>query len=97
MPRISRVFRVLRTPSPFGLAVADQTGMTPSWVTLTPRERDVVRGIVAGRTNREIARELGLSEQAVKNVLTTIYEKIQVRTRLELGLCAMRYDADLHR
>ena len=79
------------------MAVADQTGMTPSWVTLTPRERDVVRGIVAGGRNREIARELGLSEQAVKNVLTTIYEKIQVRTRLELALSAMRYDADLHR
>ena len=42
---------------------------------LTPRERDVIRGIVAGRTNRELARELGLNEQSVKNVLSIVYSK----------------------
>jgi DNA-binding NarL/FixJ family response regulator len=40
-------------------------------VVLMPREREVVRGVVAGRTNREIARELDLGEQAIKNVLST--------------------------
>src|SRR3954452_18823419 len=34
---------------------------------LTPRECDVVRGIVDGRTNRAIAFELGITEQSVKN------------------------------
>ncbi len=56
---------------------------------LTPRERDVVRGIVGGRKNREIARELGLTEQAVKNLLSTVYEKCHVRNRLELALFAL--------
>jgi two-component system, NarL family, nitrate/nitrite response regulator NarL len=63
----------------------------PPHLILTPRERDLVRGIVAGRTNREIAHDLGLREQAVKNVLSTIYGKCHVRNRLELALFAVRH------
>ena len=55
---------------------------------LTPRERDLVRAVVAGRTNREIADELRLGEQAVKNVLSVVYQKCHVRNRLELALFA---------
>lgn len=66
--------------------------MKRSTVHLTPRERDVVRGIMSGRTNREIAKDLGLTEQAVKNVLSTTYGKCQVRNRLELMLYAVRHD-----
>ena len=58
---------------------------------LTPRELDVVRGIVAGYTNREIARNLGLSEQSVKNVLSTVYQKCHVRSRLELAIFALNH------
>ena len=66
--------------------------MTPSpHLTLTPRERDVVGGVVAGQTNRELARELGLTEQSVKNVLSTVYQKCHVRNRLELALFAVRH------
>jgi two-component system, NarL family, nitrate/nitrite response regulator NarL len=62
-------------------------------VELTPRERDVVHGVVGGRTNREIADELGLSVQAVKNVLSTVFEKCHVRNRLELALLALRHES----
>jgi len=57
---------------------------------LTPRERDVVAGVAEGQTNREIAAALGLCEQTVKNVLSTVFEKCQVRNRLELALFAVR-------
>jgi len=60
-------------------------------VSLTPREREVVRGVINGRTNREIARELNLGEQSVKNVLSTVYQKCHVRSRLELALYAVRH------
>src|SRR2546421_8507614 len=69
---------------------AARRGRQPMKATLTPRERDVVRGIVAGRSNRERAHELGLTEQAIKNVLSTIYHKCSVRNRLQLALFAVR-------
>ena len=60
-----------------------------SRIVLTPRERDVVRGVIFGRTNREIARELNVGEQAVKNLLSIVYQKCHVRSRLELALLAV--------
>jgi two-component system nitrate/nitrite response regulator NarL len=61
-------------------------------VLLTPRERETLREVVAGRTNREIARALGLTEQSVKNVLSTMYQKCLLRNRLELLLFALEHD-----
>lgn len=55
---------------------------------LTPRERDIVAGVAAGRSNREIARRLGIKERTVKNRLTVIYQKLGVKTRLELAVLA---------
>jgi DNA-binding NarL/FixJ family response regulator len=60
-------------------------------VMLTPREWDVVRGVASGRTNSEIANELGLSLQSVKNILSVVYQKCHVRNRLELAVLAFRY------
>jgi DNA-binding NarL/FixJ family response regulator len=64
---------------------------TPRHIDLTPRERDVVRGVVAGRKNREMAQQFGLTEQAVKNVLSNVYHKCHVRNRLELAMLALRH------
>jgi len=58
---------------------------------LTPRERDVLRAVVAGRTNREIANDLQIGEQAVKNVLSIVYQKCHVRNRLELAVFAINH------
>lgn len=52
---------------------------------LTRREQDIVNAIVKGRSNKQIAEELGLQVQTVKNKLSTIYLKFGVRTRLELS------------
>lgn len=58
---------------------------------LTPRERDVIRGIASGRSNSEIANELGLSLQSVKNILSVVYQKCHVRNRLQLAVLALQY------
>lgn len=58
---------------------------------LTPRERRLVRALLAGSTNREIAGRLGLREQTVKNQLSVIYNKMGVRNRLELAVHAGRH------
>ena len=62
--------------------------MTPS-LHLTPREHALVRTIVDERTNREIADELCVSEQTVKNQLSVVFQKFDVR-RLALAAAALR-------
>ena len=61
---------------------------------LTPRQRQIIRALAAGATNREIARRLGLKEQTVKNQLTVIYGQLGVRNRLELAVHIGRHRPD---
>jgi two-component system, NarL family, nitrate/nitrite response regulator NarL len=58
---------------------------------LTPRELDIVSAIVAGSNNRSIATQFSISEQTVKNHLSSIFDKMGVSTRLELALKAVKY------
>ena len=55
---------------------------------LTPREREVVRLVARGLRNKEIARELGITEGTVKMYLHTVYEKLAVASRVELSNAA---------
>jgi DNA-binding NarL/FixJ family response regulator len=56
---------------------------------LTPREEQVVALVAEGMGNREIARELNLSEHTVKKYLFRVFEKLGVSTRVELVLYAV--------
>jgi DNA-binding NarL/FixJ family response regulator len=56
---------------------------------LTKREEDVVRLLAEGMQNREIAKELSLSEHTVKNYLFHIFDKLGVSSRVELVLYAV--------
>ena len=55
---------------------------------LTPRESEIVGRIGAGRSNRQIASELGITLQTVKHHLTNIFDKTSTSSRLELGVLA---------
>lgn len=57
---------------------------------LTPREQEIVQGILDGCTNRAIATRLGIREQTVRNALTVVYEKFDVGSRLELARALAR-------
>jgi len=55
---------------------------------LTERELDVLRLLVTGKDNREIARDLYLTEGTVKNYISTIYSKLEVADRVQAILKA---------
>lgn len=61
---------------------------------LSNREHDLVRALARGLSNRQIAEEFHLSEQTVKNQLTAIYSKLQIRSRLQLAVYAMHHGLD---
>ena len=51
---------------------------------LSPRERDVVNGLVAGSSNKEIARDLGISPRTVEVYRATLSNKLGVRTLADI-------------
>jgi DNA-binding NarL/FixJ family response regulator len=58
---------------------------------LTERELDVLRRLAAGRTKREVAAELVVSQSTVHTHTVHIYAKCGVRTRAGLAMFAMRH------
>lgn len=58
---------------------------------LTPRELEVVGCIIEGCSNRDIAKQFGLSEETVKRHLSNTFDKTGVSTRLELALFAITH------
>ena len=57
---------------------------------LTDREIEVLRLVARGMSNREIAAELVIAENTVKNHVRNILEKLQLRSRMEAALYAVR-------
>jgi DNA-binding NarL/FixJ family response regulator len=58
---------------------------------LTPKELKIVALIVQGFKNKEIATQLGTTEQVIKNYLRNVYDKIGVSDRLELALFTIHH------
>ena len=58
---------------------------------LTPKELKIVALIVQGFKNKEIATQLGTTEQVVKKYLRNVYDKIGVSDRLELALFTIHH------
>jgi DNA-binding NarL/FixJ family response regulator len=56
---------------------------------ISNREMQVITHVVAGYTNKDLGRKLGISEQTVKHHLTNIFDKLGVSNRLELVLFAI--------
>jgi two-component system, NarL family, nitrate/nitrite response regulator NarL len=60
---------------------------------LTDREREILRLIGTGMTNREIGVQIFLSEKTIKHYVTNILQKLQVRSRVEAALYAAKHPA----
>ncbi|MEV7887066.1 response regulator [Streptomyces sp. NPDC002817] len=66
-------------------AAPDPPAVTPA---LSPREIDILRLVARGRTNREIAAQLYLSEGTVKNHISRILSRLALRDRTQAALRA---------
>ncbi|HLF57790.1 MAG TPA: response regulator transcription factor [Thermoanaerobaculia bacterium] len=58
---------------------------------LTPRERSVLELLAQGRSNRQIAIRLDLTEGTVKGYVSTIFDKLHVQDRTTAALLAVRH------
>jgi DNA-binding NarL/FixJ family response regulator len=58
---------------------------------LTDKELLIVSCVAQGMKNKDIATEIGTTEQVVKNYLRRVYDKLGVNDRLELALYCVRH------
>jgi DNA-binding NarL/FixJ family response regulator len=70
------------------------SGPPPESAHLTAREREVLAEVARGRSNREIARVLGLAEKTVKTHVSAILTKLGVQDRTQAALYAVRTGLD---
>lgn len=72
--------------------MSQKKGKKASWVEhdLTEREITVLRLVAEGKTNKEIANALNLSEKTVKNHVRNIFHKLQVYDRTQAAILAIR-------
>lgn len=59
--------------------------------TLSAREKEITALVATGASNKQIARQLVISEKTVKNILTNVFAKTRTQSRTELAiqwLCA---------
>jgi two-component system, NarL family, nitrate/nitrite response regulator NarL len=76
------VFDAFAECSPFG-------GPSRTNFHLNEREMMVARLVATGQTNRQIGKRLNLSEHTVKNYLYRVFEKVGIRSRVELAVLLM--------
>jgi DNA-binding NarL/FixJ family response regulator len=67
------------------------SGEAPPAERLTRRQFQVIAAVVDGASNKDIAAQLGVSEQTVKNQLSRIFDMLGVSSRLELALYAVHH------
>jgi DNA-binding NarL/FixJ family response regulator len=86
---IAELVEAIRRAAAGGLAFARRPNGAPV-VRLTPRERDVVRLLVEGRTNDEIGAALGIGARTVETHLRRLFERLDCASRTELVARALR-------
>jgi two-component system, NarL family, response regulator DegU len=60
-------------------------------IPLSPRETEILQSVTRGLSNKEIAKQLGISQQTVKNHMTSILRKLNVEDRTQAAMTAVRH------
>ncbi|MDJ0675760.1 MAG: response regulator transcription factor [Calothrix sp. MO_167.B42] len=71
-----------------GISPAKNTIMPPELAELTPREKEVLHLIAKGANNKEIAKSLFIAERTVKNHVTSILTRLNLRDRTQAAIFA---------
>ena len=67
------------------------THKTPVWLAkMSVREKEVLRGVALGQSNKEIGRTLGLAEVTIKLHLRNVFRKMAVKSRSEAAVKAVK-------
>ena len=91
VPRTWRGEEIMRAARAVALGMSVFTSdAAPGGKLLTERELEILELIAAGATNREIAANVGLSTNTVKEHASTLYRKMKARNRAEAILRARR-------
>ena len=77
--------------TPLPRSVADRLTERARREQLTERERDVLESLIKGRSNKEIAASLFISEDTVKSHLKTLFAKLRVHDRTGAAIEAIRH------
>jgi DNA-binding NarL/FixJ family response regulator len=83
---------LLLAPEAAGTLLQPATGQNRSLDALTAREREVLAELAKGRSNREIARALNVSEKTVKAHVSSVLAKLGVADRTQAALFAVRHE-----
>ena len=81
----SRLVRHLQAQQP------DEVVIEAQREEMSPREKEVLRGLARGQTNRELAAELGVAESTVKIHIQNIFKKTCLRSRVQAALYAVEH------
>lgn len=87
----STVRGVFAGETPLPRLVAERLTERSQREQLTERERDVLESLIKGRSNKEIASSLFISEDTVKSHLKTLFAKLRVRDRTGAAIEAIRH------
>ena len=83
------------TPALFGRsAVKKEKEKEKPFSMLTKREQEVLREIAKGRSNKEIAAELHITEQTVKTHVSNVLAKLEVDDRTQAALYAVKHEGN---
>jgi len=82
-------------PLPVAVASPSSSDVMPRDLGLTERQVEVLRLVLAGKTNKMICRDLGLAEGTVKNHVAAVLKALEAETRVHVVLVAARIGLNL--
>jgi DNA-binding CsgD family transcriptional regulator/tetratricopeptide (TPR) repeat protein len=91
---LARRARITLAPEPAAAGAAAQPGVPGDELGLTPREREVLALLIEGRSNRQIAEQLFISDKTASVHVSNILAKLGVHSRLEAAAMARRLGLD---